>query len=218
MRRPGGAGAKTGHNLADIELGAIQAALAEDPESNGDLALTEFLAARGFAYPARSATNVHLLAYQLPTERLAEILLAALASPAPDMAINNLERVTSVVGRDDLLAACGRKGQPGQLMTLLGSSPFLTNILCRDPAYFTDLFTSRLLETRRSEAEMLAALRQFVPAGTGRTVTLFNCFVMGAIPDSLDGIFEHLKEAALTMQQGGGVGMDFSTIRPSGRK
>ncbi|HEY5975705.1 MAG TPA: bifunctional [glutamate--ammonia ligase]-adenylyl-L-tyrosine phosphorylase/[glutamate--ammonia-ligase] adenylyltransferase [Geobacteraceae bacterium] len=144
----------------------LQAALAEDPESSGDLALTEFLAARGFAYPARSATNVHLLAYQLPTERLAEILLAALASPAPDMAINNLERVTSVVGRDDLLAACGRKGQPGQLMTLLGSSPFLTNILCRDPAYFTDLFTSRLLETRRSEAEMLAALRQFIPAGT----------------------------------------------------
>jgi ribonucleoside-diphosphate reductase alpha chain len=39
---------------------------------------------------------------------------------------------------------------------------------------------------------------------------------MGAIPDSLDGIFEHLKQAALTMQQGGGVGMDFSTIRPAG--
>jgi ribonucleoside-diphosphate reductase alpha chain len=45
---------------------------------------------------------------------------------------------------------------------------------------------------------------------------LFNCFVMGTIPDSLDGIFEHLKQAALTMQQGGGVGMDFSTIRPAG--
>lgn len=53
-------------------------------------------------------------------------------------------------------------------------------------------------------------------AGTGRRVTLFNCFVMGAIPDSLDGIFAHLGEAARTMQQGGGVGMDFSTIRPKG--
>jgi ribonucleoside-diphosphate reductase alpha chain len=53
-------------------------------------------------------------------------------------------------------------------------------------------------------------------AGTGRSVTLFNCFVMGEIPDSLEGIFAHLREAALTMQQGGGVGMDFSTIRPSG--
>ena len=50
----------------------------------------------------------------------------------------------------------------------------------------------------------------------GATVTLFNCFVMGTIPDSMGGIFEQLKEAALTMQQGGGIGYDFSTIRPKG--
>ena len=53
-------------------------------------------------------------------------------------------------------------------------------------------------------------------AGTGHRVTLFNCFVMGTIEDSLDGIFDALKEGALTMQQGGGVGYDFSTLRPSG--
>jgi ribonucleoside-diphosphate reductase alpha chain len=53
-------------------------------------------------------------------------------------------------------------------------------------------------------------------AGTERRVTLFNCFVMGVIEDSMDGIFDGLKEAALTMQQGGGVGFDFSTLRPSG--
>lgn len=53
-------------------------------------------------------------------------------------------------------------------------------------------------------------------AGTSHQVTLFNCFVMGAIEDSLDGIFDALKEGALTMQQGGGVGYDFSTLRPSG--
>ena len=53
-------------------------------------------------------------------------------------------------------------------------------------------------------------------AGTSRQVTLFNCFVMGVIEDSLDGIFEALKEGARTMQQGGGVGYDFSTLRPSG--
>ncbi len=53
-------------------------------------------------------------------------------------------------------------------------------------------------------------------AGTGRRVTLFNCFVMGVIEDSMDGIFDALKEGALTMQQGGGVGYDFSTLRPRG--
>jgi len=62
----------------------------------------------------------------------------------------------------------------------------------------------------------IPAGRVLAGAGTGRAVTLFNCFVMGTIPDSLDGIFRHLSQAALTMQQGGGVGMDFSTIRPAG--
>jgi ribonucleoside-diphosphate reductase alpha chain len=62
----------------------------------------------------------------------------------------------------------------------------------------------------------IPAGRVLAGAGTGRAVTLFNCFVMGSIPDSLSGIFEHLREAAVTMQQGGGVGMDFSTIRPNG--
>ncbi|MCP5085760.1 MAG: adenosylcobalamin-dependent ribonucleoside-diphosphate reductase [Rhodobacteraceae bacterium] len=62
----------------------------------------------------------------------------------------------------------------------------------------------------------LPAGRILAGAGTGRSVTLFNCFVMGTVPDSLGGIFEMLKEAALTMQQGGGIGYDFSTIRPKG--
>ncbi len=67
-----------------------------------------------------------------------------------------------------------------------------------------------------ADFRFIPAGRILAGAGTGRSVTLFNCFVMGTIPDSLEGIFEHLKQAALTMQQGGGVGMDFSTIRPSG--
>lgn len=53
-------------------------------------------------------------------------------------------------------------------------------------------------------------------AGTGGQVTLFNCFVMGVVEDTLDGIFESLHQAALTMQQGGGIGCDFSTLRPAG--
>ncbi len=80
-------------------------------------------------------------------------------------------------------------------------------------------------EPARWEAEFYSALEgfRFLPAGritagagTGRSVTLFNCFVMGTIPDTMEGIFTALKEAALTMQQGGGIGYDFSTIRPRG--
>ena len=62
----------------------------------------------------------------------------------------------------------------------------------------------------------LPAGRIFAGAGAGRQVTLFNCFVMGTIPDDMSGIFDNLKEAALTMQQGGGIGYDFSTLRPKG--
>ena len=62
----------------------------------------------------------------------------------------------------------------------------------------------------------LPAGRILAGAGTGRSVTLFNCFVMGTIADSMDGIFSALREAALTLQQGGGIGYDFSTLRPKG--
>ena len=62
----------------------------------------------------------------------------------------------------------------------------------------------------------LPAGRILAGAGTGRSVTLFNCFVMGRISDDLSGIFANLREAALTMQQGGGIGYDFSTLRPKG--
>ena len=81
----------------------------------------------------------------------------------------------------------------------------------RDPALWEDRFYAALEDFR-----YLPAGRIVAGAGTGRSVTLFNCFVMGTIPDSMGGIFDMLKEAALTMQQGGGIGYDFSTIRPRG--
>ncbi|WP_169567048.1 adenosylcobalamin-dependent ribonucleoside-diphosphate reductase [Sneathiella limimaris] len=64
--------------------------------------------------------------------------------------------------------------------------------------------------------KFLPAGRIIAGAGTKRRVTLFNCFVMGTIPDNMAGIFDNLKEAAVTMQQGGGIGYDFSTLRPKG--
>ena len=67
-----------------------------------------------------------------------------------------------------------------------------------------------------SDLKFLPGGRIMAGAGTKRDVTLFNCFVMGEIPDNMSGIFTSLKEAALTMQQGGGVGYDFSSLRPKG--
>ena len=81
----------------------------------------------------------------------------------------------------------------------------------KKPEIWEDKFYSAL-----EDFKYLPAGRITAGAGTGRSVTLFNCFVMGTIPDSMSGIFDMLKEAALTMQQGGGIGYDFSTIRPKG--
>ncbi|MBT5494104.1 MAG: adenosylcobalamin-dependent ribonucleoside-diphosphate reductase [Alphaproteobacteria bacterium] len=81
----------------------------------------------------------------------------------------------------------------------------------REPAYWRRRFLDAL-----SEFRFLPAGRILAGAGTDRDVTLFNCFVMGAIADDMVGIFDNLKEAALTLQQGGGIGYDFSTLRPHG--
>jgi len=82
-----------------------------------------------------------------------------------------------------------------------------------DPATWTTRFNEAL-----DDFKFLPAGRIIAGSGTGRDVTLFNCFVMGTVPDDMAGIFENLKEAALTMQQGGGIGYDFSTIRPKGAR
>ncbi len=80
-----------------------------------------------------------------------------------------------------------------------------------DPALWEPRFYAALEGFR-----FLPAGRIVAGAGTGRNVTLFNCFVMGTVDDSMAGIFDALKEAALTMQAGGGIGYDFSTLRPRG--
>lgn len=70
----------------------------------------------------------------------------------------------------------------------------------------TILYNQRFLPAGRVQSAM----------GAPRTVTPYNCFVSGTIEDSMDGIMNAAKEAARTMQLGGGIGYDFSTLRPHG--
>lgn len=64
---------------------------------------------------------------------------------------------------------------------------------------------------------------RFLPAGrvqnamgSVRQTTAFNCFVSGHIEDSMDSIMLRASEAAETMRRGGGIGYDFSRLRPRG--
>lgn len=64
---------------------------------------------------------------------------------------------------------------------------------------------------------------RFLPAGrvqnamgAARQTTAYNCFVSGIIEDSMDSIMERATAAAETMRRGGGIGYDFSKLRPRG--
>lgn len=67
--------------------------------------------------------------------------------------------------------------------------------------------------------------QRFLPAGriqtavgASRSTTPYNCYVSGTINDSMEGICERLTESLQTMRLGGGIGYDFSTLRPSGER
>ncbi|MBJ6801633.1 bifunctional [glutamate--ammonia ligase]-adenylyl-L-tyrosine phosphorylase/[glutamate--ammonia-ligase] adenylyltransferase [Geomonas propionica] len=147
--------------LAD--LAALLLSELSEPDK-GDL--SHQLEQVGFSYGARTVENLRLLSEVLPGERLIELALAALATPLPDMALNGFERISAVVPREALLEICSRRALNIQLMNICGSSPFLTNIICRDPSYLQRLFIEREIMQRRSEEEMLQALRERVPQGT----------------------------------------------------
>lgn len=140
--------------------------LALEPEGEADRHLAELLTRAGYSYGARSATNLRLLSPLFPSDLLATIAVAALRTPLPDMALNGLERIGTVVPGEDLLTVCSKRQRLAQLLTICGSSPFLTNILVRDAGYCRYLFAERFIERRRSEGEMLAALRAEVGENT----------------------------------------------------
>ena len=70
------------------------------------------------------------------------------------------------------------------------------------------LYDMRFLPAGRVQAAM----------GAPRSTTPYNCFVSGTIEDSMESIMEKAGEAAQTMRLGGGIGYDFSTLRPRGAR
>lgn len=99
----------------------------------------------------------------------------------------------------------------------------------RDPGQSYPDFCAALARSTASGPKMEQMLyvaylhRRIVPAGriqaamgSARQSSPFNCAVSGTIHDSMEGIMDIAKEAALTLRLGCGIGYDFSTIRPKG--
>lgn len=123
-----------------------------------DEKLTSLLASKGFVFAARSTANLRLLAEIFSTDDLVAITVQALSASLPDMALNGLERVSSIASHSELREVCSSKRMLSQLLNICGASPLLTNVLCRDPSYFHDLFIEKRIEKASPPRDMLTAL------------------------------------------------------------
>ena len=157
--------------------------LALEDEPSRDQALADLLSASGFAYGARSATNLVLLLERFSVEQLLKISLAALHSPAPDLALNGFERLAGVVAAEPLQALIGNRKRLGQVLFICGASPFLTNLIYKTPALLERLFIDQELDRHRSLAEQLTALRHTLPADADLPglMKALRCFKRGEI-------------------------------------
>ncbi len=138
---------------------AILACLAEEDREAGDRKLAALLEQLDFLTPLRTVANLRLLEALVPPPVLVAVVGAARNAPAPDQAINGLERVAGAVLPSDLLAVCHCPQRLPQLLTLLGSSPFLTTLFCRTPAEFSALLLAGTIDRPGVYQESLARLR-----------------------------------------------------------
>lgn len=129
---------------------------------------------------------------------------------APDAVVHKQERQygpTLPVSEETHAAKYRAHGE-----TFRESQSRVANTLADDPEHFYK-FREILLPQR-----FMPGGRVQSSIGSPRKTTAFNCFVSSAIEDSMDGIMNAAKDAAQTMRLGGGIGYDFSTLRPKGDK
>jgi glutamate-ammonia-ligase adenylyltransferase len=127
--------------------------------------LAAFLERHGFSYGARSADNILLIQPCFSVQTLQRILVSALRTPLPDMALNAFERLAGVIPAGDLTAIACRRRALSRFVLLCGSSPFLVNLIYRTPSLFRWLFLENGIAVSRTPEEMLAALRSRMEEG-----------------------------------------------------
>lgn len=140
--------------------------------------LAGFLESHGFCYGARSADNIMLLLPHLPLDRLHRLVTNALQSASPDQALNNIERLASVMPAGELACVAADNKRLAQLIQVCGASPFLSNLLYKAPCHVREIFLEREIETRHTEADMLAILRSHSAAAVDLAALqrILRCF------------------------------------------
>lgn len=132
-------------------------------QAGDEAALARLAGELGFHQAKRTATNLRLLFQGLGDgQLLSAVIQAAGAAADPDLALNNLERLSGTIAREELAALLATPALT-QLLTILGASPFLSNILCRRSSYVHELFAGGELQRQKDESAMLAELRALIP-------------------------------------------------------
>jgi glutamate-ammonia-ligase adenylyltransferase len=131
--------------------------------SGDESGLADIAKQLGFREVRKSAANLLLLFEALGDCRLlAGLAVTALDSAAPDQALNGLERLAKAP-LDTLLAILEDERVRRALLTVLGASPFLTNILCRRSELLADLFRHRGIDRSKDENVLIEELRSAIP-------------------------------------------------------
>jgi len=114
----------------------------------------------------KAKTNLQLIDERLQNrELLAVVMEQSLLSADPDGCLNLLERLFDVVKIDQLITVLTNENRRKQLLTILGGSPFLAGILCRNQYYFEELFVVAAIDHPVNETQMVADLARLVPVG-----------------------------------------------------
>ena len=131
--------------------------------AGNEAALAVTVAEAGFAEPAKTAANLVLLQSVLADPGLVTTLARqALTTADPDQALNNLERLSGTADKTDLPIILIDQTSAGQLLTILGASPFLSGILCRRAHFFSGLFRKNQIRGTKTEEQMCTELRGLI--------------------------------------------------------
>ena len=123
--------------------------------------VTALLAPFGFKYPERADTNLQAMAddpaaRQALADILEELLACASRSADPDQSINYLERFArAALNRTRLFTYLAESPQTLEiLMRVLGGSPYMAEILIRDPQHFYWVTDPNILRRSRTKREI----------------------------------------------------------------
>ncbi len=126
--------------------------------------LASLLTTCGYEETNKSAANLLLLQeHGLSEIQLTDLTCAALASAAPDQALNSLERLASGLTSESLDALVSNATSFTALLTVLGASQFLATILFRHNSLLDKLFLNDGYCQEKGHSAMLTELQQRIP-------------------------------------------------------